>query len=240
MHETLTLWKKGAVIKQVDGIEPRLASWNGAEHPDQVRLRVYLAHLMAQIHPLPPDVPLFVDICVDVEHPARLLVNRDLENYLTPLFGKHRLDSSRFPLVRASKRVGGGSAVTIGIAEIDQCIDQFPSWQCFSVRATGSAEKRAWKEGIRGALAATNPEPLPDGPVDVQIAFGVSPRRNWVMLWKPVGDTMGPVLGEDNTYHHFHPRDDRIVSIAFHRTVDSRLGYDVALSMWWRMSNVDA
>jgi len=239
MNDKLLLWKQGEILKRVEGIEPRLASWNQADHPDQVKLRSYLEHLITQINPLPSDIPLFVELCVDVKDTARLLVNRDLENYLTPLFGKQWLDARRFPLVKASKRVGGGTVLTIGIAEIDCDFDHFSNWQSFSYHATGSAEKREWKEGIRSALAAVNPEPLPDGPVEVQIALGVSPQRNWVNLWKKVGDTMGPLLGEDNSFHHFHPRDDRIVNLAFHKTVNNTIGNDVDISMWWRLAKCE-
>jgi len=57
--------------------------------------------------------------------------------------------------------------------------------------------------------------------------------RNWVNLWKPTGDAMGPVLGE-NPSRRFNPDDDRIVSLGLHLNLDREAGYAVDVGMWWR------
>lgn len=105
------LWQAGSIERQVEGIFPLLASWESRTHPAQIRLREYLDDLIAQLMPLPEDVPLFLHLDVDVQDPQRLLRHYDLENYLTPLFGSRCLPSSRFMLVSAKKYVGGGSRI---------------------------------------------------------------------------------------------------------------------------------
>ena len=56
------------------------------------------------------------------------------------------------------------------------------------------------------------------------------------MLWKPTGDTMGPVLGEDPSRGDFNPFDDRITSLAMHLNVDDSIGWGVDVGMWWQQS----
>jgi hypothetical protein len=71
-------------------------------------------------------------------------------------------------------------------------------------------------------------------PVEVQIAWACSAQRNWMNLWKPTADCMGPILGEQNPLRPFAPEDDRIIDLKFHRAVDNLLGNDVHIHMWWR------
>jgi hypothetical protein len=67
---------------------------------------------------------------------------------------------------------------------------------------------------------------------DLQICFRVSPKINWANLWKPAIDSLGPILGEGSK--PFSPNDDRILRLALHRLVDSNIGFDVELGVWWR------
>lgn len=75
---------------------------------------------------------------------------------------------------------------------------------------------------------------MPAGAVEVQLAWRCSPNRNWVWLWKPTGDAMGPVLGLGQTQREFAPQDDRIVALTLHRDDDRQLGHNVDVGMWWR------
>ena len=72
------------------------------------------------------------------------------------------------------------------------------------------------------------------GPVDMHVGFVVSRARNWTTLWKPAIDSLGGILGMDDPRHPFRPRDDRIVRLAFHRTIDDSVGWNIHVGFWWR------
>ena len=112
-----SLWKKSRVLQKIPDIHPLLASWDHKAHPSQLRLQAYRADLLAKPRPLPVDEPLYLHLDVNVQDPARLLHHYDLENYYRSLFCSSYLPASRFYLVTARKFVGGGSSITIGIAE---------------------------------------------------------------------------------------------------------------------------
>jgi hypothetical protein len=227
------LWKAGSVWRTAEGLEPRLASWNASTHPDQARLRAYLDGLEAALGDLSAGPGrLFLHLDVDVREPGRLLLHHDLENYLTPVV--HRLGHARFVLVSARKRVGGGSRVVVGEAEPVAQVPEGDTWGHFAHHAGSGAQERSWKAGLREALRAARPRPLPPGQVEVQLAWRCAPTRNWAALWKPTGDAMGPVLGEPDARHPFNPQDDRIVALWLHRHADAAMGHDVGVAMWWR------
>jgi hypothetical protein len=50
-----------------------------------------------------------------------------------------------------------------------------------------------------------------------------------VILWKPGIDALGLAKPD----RHFHPLDDRIVSLGLHRKIDDALGWDVVVEAWW-------
>jgi len=236
--QTWQLWTAGEVLREVKGIEPLLASWEKSIHPAQVRLRVYLERLMSVLKPLPPvQKGLFLHLEVDVHESDRLLHYYDLENYLTPLFGRRWLDSSHFVFVSATKRVGGGSHFFLGFAKPVEELGVMDGWGHFSCSAGSGTGEKQWKAGLKADLAASKPQLLPPGPVEVHLAWRCSPMRNWVNLWKPTGDAMGPVLGE-SVQRGFNPKDDRIVSLGLHLNVDRRAGYSVDVGMWWRPAGV--
>ena len=227
------LWQAGAIERQLHGISPLLASWERSSHPAQVRLRAYLDKLICQLLPLSEDGPLFLRLDVDVQDAQRLLRHYDLENYLTPLFGSRYLPSARFALVAARKYVGGGSRIAWGKAVPATPIDE-ESWLSFSINAGRGASHKSWKERIRSALAASEPDIIPPGPARVRLAWRCSSQRNWCTLWKPSGDAMGPVLDVANALRPYHLDDDRIVDLELHRIVENSLGHDVEVGMWWQ------
>ena len=154
-----------------------LAQWQAKTHPAEVRLRKYVANLVGALSPLPESRPLFLHLDVDVRDPKRLSHGCDLENYLTPLFGRNKLPYERFVLVSAHKTVGGGSKVECGYADVVP-LDENPLWSHFSMDAGSGYSKRAWRENIRRSLLAQHPAPLPEGPVAVRLAWQCSVRRN--------------------------------------------------------------
>jgi hypothetical protein len=229
------LWERDTIIKTINNIKPQLASWDKSTHPSQIRLQTYRQPIMDELLPLLPEaLPLFLHLDVDVQQPARLLKHYDLENYLTPLFGTKWLDASRFVLVTARKFIGGGSQLQIGIARPVTNDLRTHDWDHFAYTAHGSVQSKQWKENLRNALTATNPVLVTASAIEVQIAWTCSPKRNWVALWKPTGDCMGPILGEQNPLRPFAPNDDRIVDLKFHRTLEETSGSNVYIAFWWR------
>jgi hypothetical protein len=227
------LWAPGTVLQTLDGVRPLLASWNANSDPAQIRLRAYLQDLSHAFGPLLENRDhLFLHRDVDVEQPERLLRHYDLENYLTPV--AHHLGADRFVLASARKRVGGGSRIQVGLAVPTPAPSADASWAHFGLRTERGAGGKAWQAAVRAALVTAAPTPAPRGPVEVRIAWRCGPQRNWVALWKPTGDVMGPVLGEPYPQRPFYPNDDRIVTLGLHRTVDLTRGLGVDVGLWWR------
>jgi hypothetical protein len=67
---------------------------------------------------------------------------------------------------------------------------------------------------------------VPNGSaVPAVIGSRCGPSRNWINLWKPTIDALGPLLGEGDRM--WNPRDGAIVDLALHLLVDSNLRWDV-------------
>jgi len=121
---------------------------------------------------------------------------RDLDNYLCPLV--RRLGASRFRTAWARKTHDRRSHVTIGqAAEANSAI--LTGWDFATVECSASAASRAWQETIAEQL----PQCRVADAVELQIAFGVGPARNWVTLWKPAIDALGGILGVEDPRHPF-------------------------------------
>jgi hypothetical protein len=141
------LWTDGGpLIAEARGFKPRLASWNRSDHPDQIRLRDYLWELSLELGPLKAAQPLFLNMTIDVEKPEHLERHHDLENYLTPLIA--HLGPRQFRYVEASKRVGGGSSLEVGLAV------PLTDLRVFLARAETLLMCR-WRGGTREAMEGT-------------------------------------------------------------------------------------
>jgi hypothetical protein len=205
---------------------PRLASWNSSEHPDQLHLRVYLDAVEASLAPrlvgAAPPQALRLDVGLPADTP--LLENHDLDNYLYPLAQRlSKWDNVDLVTVVGTKRHTAASYLSIATARHTE-----PPSGCLAVRTTASSTSPAYKEQIReqvGDLAE-----LTDGPVHLEIAFTVSPQRNWLNLWKPTIDALGRLLGSDGQ-RPWHPRDGRVTHLALHCTHDTTLGNDVLVTV---------
>jgi len=99
---------------------------------------------------------------------------------------------------------------------------------------SGSVQRREWKAGLRAAICSAESEVLAPGPVAVEMVWTVSPRRNWVGLWKPTGDAMGPILGETRESDLFNPKDDRVTGLGLHHQHDSEIGFEVDDALCWK------
>lgn len=227
-----SLWQRGTVEREISSIVPILAQWQATTHPAEVRLRAYVAKLVEDLSPLPTQSPLFLHLDVDVQEEKRLLQHHDLENYLTPLFGRRWLPADRFVLVSARKYVGGGSRVLCGVAR--KLLDgDDPMWTHFSHEAGPGSGSTQWKMNLRSALANANKTILAPGPAKVRIVWRCSGRRNWSNLWKATGDAMGPVLGCFDVRNQFNTHDDRITELELQLNRDDSLRNDIVVGMWW-------
>ena len=232
--KTWTLFSKDKVLRRVEGFEPLVAQWEKGTHPAQIRLHKYLDWLTKNLSPLPGEPNgLFLHLEIDVHNPGRLLRHNDLENYLTPLFGRRWLGHEKFVLVSATKKVGGGSYVEIGSVRPLPGNYYDDDWESFECSPEVGTSTKQWKEILWLFLESTQPRPLPSGPVEVHLAWRCSPQRNWVNLWKATGDVMGPILGYASKSNRFHPNDDRIVSLSLHKCLDPSLVHSVDVGMWW-------
>lgn len=224
-------WTAGAELVRIDDIRPLLASWDAAASPSQIRLKAYLRDLADRVEMASlPAIGLYLDLTVDVEREERLLRHYDLENYLTPI--ATQLGPNRFSFARAVKRLGGGSSLTIGVAQEDaRSLEAL--WRAIAFDAGNGAGQKAWKEAIRAGLANMDLAPLPAGAAVVDLAWRCDQRRNWVTLWKPTGDAMGPILGEPDARNPFNVADDRIVELRLHRDIDQGVGNKVHVGIAW-------
>jgi hypothetical protein len=89
--------------------------------------------------------------------------------------------------------------------------------------------------GVRDALIREGTAIAQPGPLEMHIAWRCGTRRrNWISLWKPTGDALGPILGEPLSTQPFNPSDDRIVALHLHLEHDDTMGYDIDIGVWWR------
>lgn len=230
------LWAPGQPEKQVDITEPLLAQWERKTHPAQIKLQQYLSDLASDFGPvLAGRSGLFLHMDIDVHQPERLLHHYDLENYLTPV--AQRLGHAHFSLVSARKYVGGGSRVSVGVAKPSPLTPQGADWQHFSYLGWSGKDARVDRDALRLRLADAVKQPLPDGQVEVHLAWRCrQSKRNWVNLWKRTGDTMGPILGGPTDRNPFNPYDDRVVALWLHLNPDDTIGFAVDVGMWWRLA----
>jgi len=229
----IQLWTIDSTYNKIKLAQPRLASWIANSDPEQIALQRYLDDIEQKLHPLPVVTGLLLHIEIDVKEGKHLLHHHDLDNYLYPVV--QRLGASRFRLVTAVKRIGGGSYLHIGQTKPADAIPEKADWISFQHDTGGvSVVKPEWKDNIRSALKTQQIYPLQPGAVELQLVWKCSSQRNWISLWKPTIDAMGPLLGEPNPHRPFHPNDDRIVSLALHLNTDNSLRWAVHIDMMGR------
>ncbi|OBI10250.1 hypothetical protein A5715_11160 [Mycolicibacter heraklionensis] len=209
--------------KQQLRLTPRLASWDKADHPNQVRLRAYLDDTEALLAASRIDGPWALRLDVGLPTGRDLLSMADLDNYAYPL--AYRLRDPGLVSVWCTKQHSETSFVRIEAAR------EMPSAQgnVLSAKTTASPQSVAYKEQVRAAIAAESQ--VVAGPVQLEITFAVGPRRNWLNLWKPTIDALDPLLGRTYPDRAWNPLDGRITSLGMHLTVDSALRNDVVMGI---------
>jgi NAD(P)-dependent dehydrogenase (short-subunit alcohol dehydrogenase family) len=104
-----------------------------------------------------------------------------------------------------------------------------PKGNVLFAKTTASAQTPAYKEQVRAAVAEA--AELPAGPVRLELAFVVGPRRNWLGLWKQTIDSLDPLLGRTYLDRAWHPLDGRITELGMHLTVDPAARYEVVVGI---------
>ncbi|MFD1535317.1 hypothetical protein [Pseudonocardia aurantiaca] len=162
--------------------------------------------------------PWTLELDVGLPAATRLLHHHDLDNYLYPL--AQRLGSRGIASARARKRHGDRSLARLDTARpADPPLDR----TFHRLQTTASAGTTAYKQQIHEQLTASGA--LPGSPVSAVIGFRCGPDRNWLNLWKPTIDALGPLIGEGNRM--WSPRDGAIVDLALHLLVDPARRWDV-------------
>lgn len=151
-----------------------------------------------------------------------------MDNYLYPLV--RRIGAHRFHAVWAEKAYGG-SSLAVGSTGPIQAPPASEGWSFAGAVPASSAQSKRWKEELSSQFPQLD---TGAGPIAIHVAFRVSEKRNWSGLWKPAIDSLGGILGVENLSQPFHPRDDRIVVLGLHRTIDEAMGWKVAVGAWWR------
>jgi hypothetical protein len=155
----------------------------------------------------------------------------DLDNFLTPVV-KALGGGAAFSYVSATR----GRADENAVVTLRHAIDASPrvssATPLIRVRLSMSPERREWKEAIATAVGRHDSAGTL-GPIELGVRFLVSPKRNWVTLWKPAIDSLGGILGEGS--RPWHPRDDRISLLVLERELAPELGWDVELAISWGM-----
>jgi hypothetical protein len=202
---------------------PRLASWDKANHPGQLRLQSYLDDTEKLLASSRIEGPWALRLDVGLPTDRDLLEAADLDNYAFPL--ACRLGDAGLVSVWCTKQHGHQSLVRIDAArEVSP-----PSTGLLKVKTTASASKVAYKEQIYAAVVGATE--IPVGPVRLELSFVVGPRRKWWNLWKQTIDSLDPILGRTDPKRAWHPRDGRITELGMHAAVDAALGYDVLIGI---------
>lgn len=211
-------------------VPPRLTSWNKTGDPEQVRLGRYLAVADDLLRPRYEQLTGLFALRLDVGLPRNvsLLDQRDLDNYLLPLATLVRRSApGELTCVWGTKQHSGRSFVRIEPAIPAATVP--PAGWCYMVRTHASSQTEAFKEQIRDQLG--DADPLPPGPVRMQLFFAVGPTRNWLNLWKPAIDALGKILGHAAAPDSWSPLDGRIVHLGLHCRVDPAMGNDVLIAI---------
>jgi hypothetical protein len=130
-------------VSQQLRVAPRLASWEKADHPDQVRLRAYLDDTEELLADSWIDGPWALRLDVGLPTGRNLLDMADLDNYAHPL--AYRLKDPGLVSVWCTKKHSEQSFVRIEAAREVQP----PSTDVLIARTTASASTPAYKEQIR-------------------------------------------------------------------------------------------
>lgn len=218
---------------------PRLANWNRSGGTGAERLTRALGYTEHLTDPLLATCtgPVALRFDVGLPRAARLLDERDLDNYMLPLTA-HLSGRTAQPVVSVwgCKRYADETSLRIEEAR-PRRTGPGEGTVSMTLEVGAAGPRDAFKAGFRQQIhdlvaeRLAGGEPLPEGPVTLELAFVVGPDRDWLDLWWSTIDGLGPLLGQSPHQLEFHPRDGRIVDLGLHRTVDPALGTDVVIAL---------
>ncbi len=200
-----------------------------------MRLRAYLDRLQEALDPYLHNSKIKLCIHMEVvkQPGVALLRHNDLENFLTPI--ADRLRNSSIVLFSGEKRhsrcPNDRSRMILHRAQPTEMTTGF---RFFSVPVMGSP--LSWKAQIRKALIAADVETATEGALDMVVALRriASSQSQWWCTWKPIGDALGPILGESRGTKRYDPDDDRIVRLAIDRSPVTGADEGTHVALWWR------
>lgn len=200
------------------------------EHADQTRLAEFLAHAEGLLEPmlrhLPAPLALRLDVGLPTEVP--LLDHRDLDNYTCPL-AKRLSQTSERALDSAWATKKHSDMSSAGLQQAVHRPARDTGKYSRVICTTASTDTPKYKEQIATQMEGI--DPLPEGPVELELAFVVGPSRNWLNLWKPTIDALGGLLGRTSPSERWHPRDGRVVELGLHRQVNETIGNDIVIAV---------
>ena len=86
-----------------------------------------------------------------------------------------------------------------------------------------------------GHRIATQVTPTRWGALRLDVAIRTGVLRDWITTWKPVIESLVPILGRRRDASEFDVEDGRIVALALHHDVDPLLGNNVDVDVRWRL-----
>jgi len=196
-----------------------------ADHPSQIRSREFVEDTADLIAGSRIDGRWALRLDVGFPADKNLLHQSDLDNYAYPLAA--RLRDDRLVSVWCTKQHSDESYVRIEAAR-----ETSPALTDVIVAApTASYAKPGglYKKQVRAAVAGV-PELRP-GAVRLELVFVVGFTMNYLNLWKPTIDALGPILGSDNSGREWSPDDGRITELGMHLAIDSTSPYGVRIGI---------
>jgi hypothetical protein len=211
-------------------MRPQLASWNAADHPDQLRLTAALDHAGELLAPAiaASTGPLALRLDVSLPASVPLLADHDVDNYVYPL-ASYLVKRTGRSLVSAWYTKQHGKVSFVDIEPAMACDDLGNADYRAEVHTTASGSTAAYKQQIHDQLDGA--AELSDGPVTLELAFAVGTSRNWLNLWKPTIDALERLLGRTRHDRAWHLRDGRITELGLHCVVDRTLGNEVVIGI---------
>jgi hypothetical protein len=222
--------RPGDAVALSEPLVPQLASWDKAGSPGQQRLADWLHHLDGHLRPVSTEPgPFAVELTVGLPDDLPLdSGGRDLDNYLLPV--AQRIGANRIVAAFGRKTRGRSS---FAISSARPTVDRVDA--AFTTTMTGSYDSAAWRQSLRDQLVAAGVQPTPAGPVRFTAAITTGRTHTWSNLWKPLIDSLGPMLGEHPSRG---PHDDRIVDLGLHHHVEPDLDHRVTIHLWWSTTAV--
>lgn len=135
------------------------------------------------------DAPIGLHVVLGLPPATDLLTHHDLDNFLEPL--ATHIGPMRIARASATKAIGSRSMLTLG--PVEQAPPQ-PEGKWFSATVESDGLSNPARRRFGRALAQ-KADPLPWGPVELEVSVRLGARRNIVSAWKALIDSVVVILG---------------------------------------------